>query len=210
MAAYSLAPLLGPALGPILGGIISDYTTWRWVFWATCCGDAVIQLFGLFFLQETYAPELLHRKAKRLRKETGNDTLRTEYESSDATLYTKLGQAMVRPFRLLFTQPIVQALAAYMSYIYGLCFLVYATFPDLWLYDYHESLTITGLNYISLSIGYALGTQIVAPLNDRVYAWLKRRSDGVGRPEFRCPTMIPGSLLVVIGIFWYGWSAEAQ
>lgn len=145
-----------------------------------------------------------------MRKETGNPALRTEYETPDATLYMKLAQSMVRPFRLLFTQPIIQALAAYMAYIYGLCFLVYATFPDLWMKVYHESLTITGLNYISLSIGYALGTQIIAPLNDRVYAWLKKRSNGVGRPEFRCPTMVPGAMLVVIGLFWYGWSAEAR
>ena len=87
-------------------------------------------------------------------------------------------------------------------------------------------MAISGLNYISLSIGYALGTQIVAPLNDRVYRWLKARNDGIGKPEvsdyhycpktldahieqYRCPAMIPGSLLVVAGLFWVTFSIPA-
>jgi multidrug resistance protein len=48
---YSLAPLLGPAVGPIVGGFITEKTTWRWIFWATTILDAVIQLFGIFYLQ---------------------------------------------------------------------------------------------------------------------------------------------------------------
>jgi multidrug resistance protein len=53
---YTLAPLLGPAVGPIAGGFISQSTTWRWVFWATTILDAIIQVFGFFFLQGMYAP----------------------------------------------------------------------------------------------------------------------------------------------------------
>lgn len=177
-------------------------TTWRWVFWASSIGDACIQILGLFYLQETYAPELLYRKAKRLRKATGNQLLRTEFESPDSTMFGRVLQSMIRPFRLMLTQPIVQVLATYMAYLYGLTFLVYATFPDLWMKQYGQSMGISGLHYISLSIGYAVGTQIVAPMNDRVYKALKKRYNGEGRPEFRCPTMVPGAVLVIVGLFW--------
>jgi len=50
---YSLAPLLGPAIGPIAGGFITQNSTWRWAFYATSIADAIIQIFGLFFLRET-------------------------------------------------------------------------------------------------------------------------------------------------------------
>lgn len=50
---YSLAPLLGPVIGPVAGGWIAEKSTWRWVFRSTSIADAIIQLFGLYFLQES-------------------------------------------------------------------------------------------------------------------------------------------------------------
>ncbi|KAK8190222.1 MFS multidrug transporter-like protein [Phyllosticta capitalensis] len=207
IAIYSLAPLLGPAVGPIAGGFIAENTTWRWVFWATSIADALIQIMGLFFLQETYAPVLLKRKAATLRKETGNPALHTEYDTPEKSFSAVIGTALLRPFRLLGTQPIVQFLAIYMAFLYGLMYLVLSTFPTLWENTYNESVGIGGLNYISLGLGFFLGTQISAPINDRIYRRLKRRNNGVGRPEFRVPLMVPGTMLVPVGLFWYGWSA---
>lgn len=205
---YSLAPLLGPAIGPIAGGFITENTTFRWAFYAISIADAVIQLFGLFFLKETYPPQLLHVKAEKLRKETGNAALRTEYEHPERSLVNTMERALIRPFKLLGTQPIVQVLALYMAYLYGLMYLVLSTFPILWTEYYHESIGIGGLNYISLALGFFLGTQICAPLNDKIYRRLKAGNNGVGKPEFRTPLMVPGSILVPIGLFIYGWSAQ--
>jgi len=205
---YSLAPLLGPAVGPVAGGFITENTTWRWVFYSTTIADALIQLSGLFFLQETYAPVLLHRKKKTLIKETGNETLHTEYDHPERTVAKTLRISLIRPFKLLFTQVIVQVLALYMAYLYGLMYLVLSTFPGLWENSYHESVGIGGLNYISLGVGFFLGTQVCAPCQDLIYRALKKRNNGVGRPEFRVPLMIPGALLVPIGLFIYGWTAE--
>ncbi|KAF1992319.1 MFS multidrug transporter-like protein [Aulographum hederae CBS 113979] len=210
ISVYSLAPLLGPAVGPLAGGFIAENTTWRWAFWSVSAVDALIQVFGFFFLQETYTPVLLKRKATRLRKETGNEDLHTEYESPDKTFTKVMKTSLLRPFRLLFTQPIVIVLSVYMAYLYGLMYLVLSTFPGLWENRYNESIGIGGLNYISLGIGFFLGAQICAPLNDRVYRALKKRNNGVGKPEFRVPLMNIGAMLVPIGLFWYGWSAQAK
>jgi multidrug resistance protein len=207
---YSLAPLLGPAIGPIAGGFIAMKTTWRWVFWATTIADALIQIAGLFFLQETFAPVLLQRKKIKLIKETGNQDLHTEFDHPERTVLKTLKISLSRPFILLGTQIIVQVLALYMAYLYGLMYLVLSTFPSLWEGVYHESIGIGGLNYISLGTGFFLGTQICAPLQDRIYRFLKGRNDGVGKPEFRVPLMIPGAILVPVGLFWYGWTAEYQ
>lgn len=45
---------------------------------------------------------------------------------------------------------------------------------------------------------------------DQIYTRLKARNDNVGQPEYRVPLMIPGALLVPIGVFWYGWSIHAH
>lgn len=126
---YSLAPLLGPAVGPIAGAFITENTSWRWAFWATSIADAIIQVSGLFFLKETYPPKLLHEKAEKLRKETGNPALHTEFEHPERSLGNTMKRSLVRPFILLGTQPIVQVLAIYMAYLYGLMYLVLSTFP---------------------------------------------------------------------------------
>jgi hypothetical protein len=152
----------------------------------------------------------LKRKTDLLRKETGNTALHTEFETPDRTASKVLTTAFIRPFRLIGTQPIVQILAAYMAFIYGLIYLVLSTFPRVWTEVYHESTGIGGLNYISLGLGFFLGTQVCANINDRTYQRLKKRNNGVGRPEFRIPLMVPGSILVPIGLFWYGWSAQAK
>lgn len=196
---YSLAPLLGPAVGPIAGGFIAEKTTWRWVFWATSIVDAGIQVMGFFFLRETFAPKLLGIQAEKLRQKTGNTAWHTEWENPDQTLGKVLRTALICPFRLLGTQPIVQVLALYMAYLYGLMYLVLSTFPSLWENTYHENVGIGGLNYISLGIGFFLGTQICAPINDRIYRKLKMRNNNIGRPEFRVPLMIPGACLVPDG-----------
>ncbi|OAA44417.1 MFS multidrug transporter [Metarhizium rileyi] len=209
---YSLMPLLGPAIGPIAGGWIAERTTWRWVFYSTTIACGVVQAFGLFFLQETYSPVLLHRKKLRLIKETGNEKLHTEFDNPDRTLFQTLTNAFTRPFRLLATQPIIQVLSLYVMFLYGTTYLILSTFPTLFETKYGQTPGILGLNYISLGVGFGLGTQVCAPLQDRIYAALKRRyvpDGGPGRPEFRVPMMMPGALLVPVGIFIYAWTAEA-
>lgn len=207
---YSLAPLLGPAVGPIAGGFIAENTTWRWCFFSTSILTGVIQFVGLFILQETYGPALLNRKAKKLRKETQDPSWHTEYEDANRTLTSLLSTSLRRPFILIATQPIIQVLALFMAYIYGLMYLMLASFPGLWTGadHYNESVGIGGLNYISLGLGFFIGSQLSARLIDRIYKKLKARNGGVGTPEFRTPLLLIGALAIPAGLFIYGWTAQ--
>ncbi|KAE9961753.1 hypothetical protein BLS_001428 [Venturia inaequalis] len=168
-------------------------------------GSALLALGG-----ETYAPILLKRKAAKLRKESGNPALYTEFDDPDRKLTTDLRTAFERPFRLLFTQPIVQVISVYMAYNYGLLYLMLTSFPTLWTKRYGESLGIGSLHYIGLGIGLFLGSQITAPLSDRIYKKLKHRNGGIGKPEFRVPLMFVGAAITPMALFWYGWSAQAR
>ena len=206
---YTLITLLSPTLGPLLGGFITQYSSWRWTFWSISILGGVIQLAATLFLRETFPPVLLARKADRLRKETGNRDLRTKWEGPDRT-FLKVAQAgLARPFILLATQPILQFLALYIAYIFGLVYLALTTFPILWTQNYHQSISIAGLHYLALALGYIIGTNTCTRLIDIVYLHLKQtRGEGIGQPEYRLPLLIPGALLLPIGLIWYGWSAE--
>jgi hypothetical protein len=99
--------------------------SWRWIFWVVSMADALVQLLAFFFLRETYAPKILMTRKKRLQRETGNPLLYTEYDEPDRTFPQLLRKNLVRPFRMLFTQPAIQAIALYRGYQYGLMYLVY-------------------------------------------------------------------------------------
>jgi MFS family permease len=200
--------LLGPVIGPITGAFISEYTTWRWVFWSTSIAGIIIQIFGLLFLPETYGPTLLKRREKSLREKEGDSLYHTEHDS--VNFISAMKTALVRPFKLLATQPIVQVIALYMAYLFGMFYLLLSTFPGVWEGVYGESTGIGGLNYISLGIGYVLGAQVNTHTSDKIYRRLKSAWDNEGVPEFRMPAMFVGSVFIPVGLFWYGWSVQAR
>ncbi|KAJ0421805.1 major facilitator superfamily domain-containing protein [Aspergillus carlsbadensis] len=205
---YTLAPLLGPVIGPITGAFISEYATWRWVFWSTSIAGVIIQVFGFLFLPETYGPTLLKRRAKSLREKEGDSLYHTEHDS--VNLVSAMKTAFVRPFKLLATQPIVQVIALYMAYLFGMFYLLLSTFPGVWEGVYGESTGIGGLNYISLGVGYVLGAQLNNHTSDKIYRHLKSTWNNEGIPEFRIPAMFVGSMFIPLGLFWYGWSVQAR
>jgi MFS family permease len=209
MGIYNLASILGPVLGPVAGGWIAQYSTWRWVFWSSSIAAMVVQVYGFFGLRESHGATLLRQKKARLISETGNHDL---YLGGDADLplHTKNYGAIKRPICMFFTQPIVLLIATYLAYIFGLNYLFIATFPEVWNGIHGESWGIAGLNYISIGIGGFIGLFGNFFLIDRIYKSLKAKNGGVGRPEFRVPTMLIGSHLVTIGLFWYDWAVQAR
>lgn len=211
MGIYAMGPLLGPALGPVIGSWVAEKSTWRWMFWAVSIADGFILVAGIFKLKESYGPYILHKRAKQLRKETGNPRWRAEGESEvDQPVWKKIVSAMGRSFGMLFTQPIVQVLAVYMAFSYGILYLMLSTFPQLFIHRYGESVGVSGLNYLSLGLGFFIGAPLCGKTNDKIYRKLKARDPrGQGKPEFRMPLIVPFSLLVPIGLLTYGWSAQA-
>jgi MFS family permease len=144
-AYYSLGPLLGPAVGPIIGGWVAQKVPddgYRWIFFSSTskqtprtasthspCVDAtrslavfcaLVQVVGVFFLQETYHPILLQRQAKAIKKERGldvhSDHVKTVYEVKNGrkTVAHVVGHGLVRPFVMLGSEPILQILSLYM------------------------------------------------------------------------------------------------
>jgi MFS family permease len=123
---FSLGPTLAPTTAPIIAGFISLRTTWRWVMWVLVIATGVTFVFGIIVLDETFPPIILGRKAKKLRKETGNKDLMTVFEATEEgeSLWHKIGKNLVRPARLLTQNFIVFVLSLYMALTYGTTLLI--------------------------------------------------------------------------------------
>ncbi|KAF8588992.1 MFS polyamine transporter [Ramaria rubella] len=217
VAIYSLAPLLGPVIGPIAGAWIAEKSTWRWVFWSSSMACGVVQIMGLFFLRETFAPVLLEEKAKRIRKNMGigpedQHRVRTEYETPDRHWQKIFAKALVRPFVMFAYEPIIQMLGIYMAFMYVnisvMPLVILVTLPDIFQNTYHQPVGIAGLHYLALGIGLSGASQINARTLDRVYKYYKAKNGGAGRPEYRLPSMFVGVAILPIGLLIAGWGAQ--
>lgn len=60
--------IAAPVLGPLVGGFASSANGWTWTIWQLIwvSGLALVLLF--FLLPETYGPNILYRRARRMRQ----------------------------------------------------------------------------------------------------------------------------------------------
>lgn len=212
MAIYSLGPLIGPAVGPIAGGFIAESIGIKWVFIVIAVLTAIASVVGIPLLKETYAPIIRLRRAK---KQRGSDPEKAVKEGYHPSLEhtSKLGYLwlnLIRPVILITRSIVCFMLSLYMAFMYGIYYLMFATFADLFHNIYGFSVGIGGLVYLGLGIGFLSATIFGAKFADQMYHALAKKNNGHGTPEMRIPALIIGSLFVPVGIFWYGWSAQAQ
>jgi DHA1 family multidrug resistance protein-like MFS transporter len=114
--------LTSPLIYPC--SITTSSLGWRWVFWVMMIIAGSCTLLGLFFLPETFAPVLLTRKAKRLRKANPekNKELYAESERVSWSPSAVLERTLFRPFKMLFVEPILLLSTIYLSVAYGVIY----------------------------------------------------------------------------------------
>lgn len=166
-------------------------------------------------MRESYAVTILQRRTNRLRKETGNEELRSKL---DVGLSTKdfFLHSIIRPTKMLAFSPIVLALALYVGVVYGYLYLLFTTFTPVFEETYHFSSGSVGLTFLGLGCGSLLGVFFFAWATDRVYKKRKEAEEAAGeatgaladalKPEFRMQALIPAYILIPAGLFIYGWT----
>ena len=165
--------------------------------------SGLIGVATVIFMRETNYTVLLQRKARRARKETGNDKLVPKLTRNE-TPKQMLARAIVRPLKLLIFSPIVLLVSLYTGILFGLIFLLFTTFPSVFQDVYGFSPGTAGLAYLGLGIGMVLGLVLFSVLSDKM---LKQKS-GAARPEDRLILMKWLGPITPLGLFIYGWTAK--
>jgi MFS family permease len=167
----------------------------------------VAAILAFILQQETYEPVLLEKRAVALRASTGNPRYQSR-TASDTSVKDKFWVATTRPLAMLLKSPIVLLTSIYVGLVYGYLYLLFTSFEGLFSSIYHLSTGVVGLTYLGFGVGCMVGLVIFGATSDRLVAFYARNKPW--KPEYRLPPLIPGSLLIPIGLFWYGWSAQAH
>ncbi|CAK4032503.1 MFS-type transporter [Lecanosticta acicola] len=206
MAAFSAAPFVGPAVGPLIGGFTSDHLGWRWLYWLQLILSGFCYILITFTVPETYAPTILARRAKKMRKEQKSDRFVTEADLEMRPLGERLRVFLIRPFQLLFLEPIVFFISVYMSVLYGLLYMFFIAFPIVYQDHKGYSASITGLMFIPLALGVIMSA-CCAPWVNKHYLQISSKHNGKPPAEARLIPMMLSCWFIPIGLFIFAWTS---
>lgn len=166
---------------------------------------ALLCIVVAFFTEETL-PRVIQRRHKLHLQSNSPDMKAIEPRP---TLQEFATIALLRPLRMLFTEPIVGLLSLYVSAEFGTLFSFFAAVPYTFGRVYGFSLQHSGLVFLSIVIGCLLGL-ITVMLCD-VFLYRKQSQKYPPHqtpPEHRLYPAIFGSIGLPIGLFWFAWTAN--
>lgn len=89
----------GPTFGPVIGGFIVESSSgWRWTMWVVVIAGIAVSLLALVTYPETHPPIVLLKRAKRLRKETGKQNIRSKLEVEGTSIGILARVYLMRPW----------------------------------------------------------------------------------------------------------------
>ncbi|KAL4982634.1 major facilitator superfamily domain-containing protein [Aspergillus falconensis] len=198
----------GPTWGPILGGFVmgSPSLDWRWNMWVVVIAGLGASLLCVFVYPETYMPAILRGKARALRRKSRNPNIRTASDEEGLNIQEIAKVYLIRPFWLFMTQPILALLTLYQSFVYGVMFLFYQTYPVAFGEDRQWSTSLKNLPLLAIICGTFAGAIGIIFHNQLYFRHHCHAADGTYIPESRLPPMTVGCVMVPIGMFWFAWT----
>ncbi|TQN65305.1 Efflux pump radE [Colletotrichum shisoi] len=193
MSMVSLAPLVGGAVGPMISGAIAQTLGWRQVLWMSAALAAVCELLFLTCFRETYKMSILRRRAAK--------------PADDHKSMLKLWESVKRPFHVLFRSHVLMGLSLFGCVTFAFFYVMSISLPGILQDVYGFSPALTGLSFMSFSVGSFISVLVSNFSLDRIYIKL-RGNDPVGRPEYRLPLVIFGAFTLPLSITAYGWIAQ--
>ena len=161
-------------------------------------------------LPETRGNIILKAKVQKLAASNPTSLLNLRVSSTDVTMIIQLvGNGIIRPTKLFFTQPVVFFFALWVALAVGNIFLASQSIAQIYSTNYDFSFARSGYLETALLIGEIIGIPICLWQN-RIWAASSFRNDTnkCGPvPESRLELSIPCSFLGMAGgLFVYGWT----
>ncbi|GAD92986.1 conserved hypothetical protein [Paecilomyces variotii No. 5] len=205
---FVAAPFLGPCLAPVVGGFLVERMGWRWLEWVSVFLGVGTCVFALG-MRETYKEVILRHHSE---KKPGSVKPVRHYLS---TLRNWMALTMLRPMKMLVSEPIVLFLSLYVGFNFAVLYAFFASIPLVFAKTYNFSDSKIGLTFVALGIGVFLATLTSILCDKLIYQPKARRALSIGHvsslpPENRLYPAVMGSLGTVVGLFWFAWTARSS
>ncbi|KAK0112638.1 hypothetical protein ONS95_014377 [Cadophora gregata] len=204
---FASAPFLGPVIGPIAGGFLGQSAGWGGI--GTLITGLSALMWTLFYMcvPETYAPYLLRCRAAKMSVKTGRHYIsKMDHLRGKQTFKKTISTALLRPWKLLFAEPIVSLLSVYTAIVFGTMYMMFAAYPIVFVDGYGLSPGVAGLPFLGLAVGMLLALLFLF-LQGKQYARTAAASpNGKAPPEARLVPCMIGGVATPIGLFWFAWT----
>lgn len=200
-----------PALGPLLSGFAVTAKGWRWSLWEILWMAGPVFVIWFFSMPETLEDNILLRRAKRLRKLTGDNKYvsQSELNQKNLTAGEIAKNAFIKPIEINIKDPAILFTSIYSGIIYGTYYSFFEVFPLVYGGVYGFNLGEIGLVFVCIAIGAAIGMTIYDLLFLKVVIpdILK---NGMGPQE----NVLKPALIFVFGptlsLFLFAWTSRAD
>jgi len=208
---WAVGGVCGPIAGPVIGGFAAMANGWRWpiyeLLWISGFGLIVLTLF----LPETAQATILYRRAKRLRRLTGNPNLLTQYEL-DHPAGSSILVSVCDNFAIgikISADPAIGFANFYIGLVYSIFYLWFETFPFVFQGFHHFNDGVAALPY--------LGFVVTAVITFIVYCWYQHNvmqprmdTDPKFGPEHRLELGIMAAGFIPVSLLMFGWGAKCH
>ncbi|KAJ5120638.1 MFS transporter [Penicillium bovifimosum] len=213
IALYAVSGVCGPILGPILGTlVIKRWKTWRATLWLLSGITAFTTISTFFFLPETLSSNILLRRAKRLREQTGNPAYHTEAEIQSPSEYLALRivKDMGNDIKLACLDPVILFVNVHTMLVYGVLYLWFEFFPFVFNGIYHFTAIQQGLAFFGILVGASIS--VVAYVLWLYFSYQPRVANAniVVEPEARLVPGQIGAVCIPISLFIFAWTSRAS
>ena len=226
MALFSGAALFGTGLGPLCSGFIAQHVSWRWVFYVQVMSCGFLILLVMVFFKETRGSVLLSRRAATLNKwyearekaglvgfevavgESGkkqSQRVRWKVKSDEEreSLAKMIGISIYRPFHLLLTEPVVFFFSLWIAFSWSVLYLTFSSIPLVFSTNHDFNTQQSGAVFAAMCVGAMLSTILSIYQEKIARHYGKMSTTAEGRLYFSCVE----SVLMPIGLFWFGWTS---
>ncbi|TKA68218.1 hypothetical protein B0A55_09055 [Friedmanniomyces simplex] len=208
MAMFSFVAIFGTVAAPIYAGFIDQRIGWRWIEGIQGLSNIPLLIAILLFFPETRGGVALHKRAKALRQATGDERYVAADDINTPSVKEMLKASSVKAIHMLATEPVVFAFGLWIAFCWAVVFLFLSVIPITFSEKRGWAEGVSGLPYISLAVGTALGWA-AHHFQRRKYEQLTADPTRKVLPESRLYGAMLGAIFLPIGLFIYSFTQYA-